>query len=49
MMPPLAWLPASAADASGLALGLGLVMWERRARTLGAAARNVAPSPSAHH
>jgi len=48
MMPPLPWLPTSAADVAGLALGVALVMWERRAHTLGGAARDVAPSPSAH-
>jgi TRAP-type uncharacterized transport system fused permease subunit len=48
MMPPLGWLPPAAADATGLGLGVALVMWERRARPAGAAARDVAPSPSAH-
>jgi hypothetical protein len=35
-------------DLLGLALGVALVMWERRARTIGAAAGNVAPSRTAH-
>ena len=48
MMPPLAWLPATVADLSGLVLGVALVMWERRARTLSAAAGSIASSPTAH-
>ena len=48
MMPPLAWLPATVADLSGLVLGGALVMWERRARTLSAAAGSIASSPTAH-
>src|SRR2546422_770806 len=32
MMPPQAWLPELAADAMGLAAGLALLGWERRAR-----------------
>jgi len=47
MMPPLAWLPATVADLSGLVLGGALVMWERRARTLSAAAGSIASSPTA--
>jgi len=46
-MPPLAWLPATVADLSGLVLGVALVMWERRARTLSAAAGSIASSPTA--
>jgi TRAP transporter 4TM/12TM fusion protein len=48
MMPPLSWAPTAVVDLLGLALGVALVMWERRARTVGAAAGNVAPSRTAH-
>jgi TRAP-type uncharacterized transport system fused permease subunit len=48
MMPPLPWLPTAVADLSGLSLGVALVMWERRTRTIGAAPRDVAPSPTTH-
>ena len=48
MMPPLVWLPQVVADAAGLAIGLALVVWERRARTIGTAARDVAASPTPH-
>jgi len=48
MMPPSPWLPTAAADLFGLALGVALVMWERRARTIGTTRRDVAPSPTAH-
>src|SRR5438309_5443559 len=48
MMPPLAWLPQAVPDVAGLATGLGLVMWERRARAMGTTARGVAASPTAH-
>ena len=41
MMPPLEWLPAVVADAMGLAAGLALLGWERRARAMGAAAPDV--------
>jgi TRAP transporter 4TM/12TM fusion protein len=47
MMPPQAWLPELAADAMGLAAGLALLGWERRARATSAAARDVAASPTA--
>jgi TRAP transporter 4TM/12TM fusion protein len=33
LMPPLAWLPPGVADAAGLAVGLALILGERRART----------------
>jgi len=48
MMPPLVWLPQVVADVAGLAIGLALVVWERRARTIGTAARDVAASPTPH-
>ena len=48
MMPPVPWLPAAVADLSGLALGVALVVWERRTRTIGTAPRDVAPSPTTH-
>jgi TRAP transporter 4TM/12TM fusion protein len=48
MMPPLTWLPATAADLAGLALGVALVLWERRGRTRGVATGSVAPTPTAH-
>jgi TRAP-type uncharacterized transport system fused permease subunit len=32
LMPPLAWLPHAVSDAAGLALGLALIVAERRAR-----------------
>ena len=41
MMPPLEWLPSVVADAMGLAAGLALLGWERRARAMGAAAPDV--------
>jgi TRAP-type uncharacterized transport system fused permease subunit len=47
MMPPQAWLPELAAHAMGLAAGLALLGWERRARATSAAARDVAASPTA--
>jgi TRAP-type uncharacterized transport system fused permease subunit len=47
MMPPLPWVSTAVADAAGLAIGLALVGWERRARTAGLGARDVAVSPSA--
>jgi TRAP-type uncharacterized transport system fused permease subunit len=47
MMPPLVWLPQAVADVAGLALGLALVVWERRARAISAAARDVAAVPAA--
>jgi TRAP transporter 4TM/12TM fusion protein len=47
MMPPLPWVSTAVADAAGLAVGLALVVWERRARAIGLAARDVAVSPSA--
>jgi TRAP-type uncharacterized transport system fused permease subunit len=47
MMPPLPWLPTAAADLLGLAVGAALIVWERRARTMGAAASGVAASPTA--
>ena len=47
MMPPLGWLSVAVADAIGLAIGLALIGWERRGRVTGAAARAVAPSPTA--
>jgi len=40
-MPPLEWLPSVVADAMGLAAGLALLGWERRARAMGAAAPDV--------
>ena len=47
MMPPLGWLSVAVADTIGLAIGLALIGWERRGRVTGAAARAVAPSPTA--
>ena len=44
MMPPLPCLPATAADVAGLAVGAALVMWERRARVMGAALTGMRPS-----
>src|SRR5882672_3874476 len=41
MMPPLEWLPSVVADVMGLAAGLALLGWERRARAMGAAAPDV--------
>jgi len=48
MMPPLPWLPTAAADLLGLAVGAALILWERRARTMGAGATGVAAAPTAH-
>jgi TRAP transporter 4TM/12TM fusion protein len=44
MMPPLEWLPPVVADAIGLAAGLALLGWERRARAMGAALTGMRPS-----
>jgi hypothetical protein len=46
MMQPQTWLPPSVVDLCGLALGVLLVMSERRASPVGAAARDVEPSSS---
>jgi TRAP transporter 4TM/12TM fusion protein len=48
MMPPLAWLAPGLADASGLALGLALVVSERRARVLSRPAAEAAAAPTVH-
>ena len=48
MMPPLTWLPPSTTDLFGLAFGVALVTWERRARPVGAAAGGVVPPSTAH-
>jgi hypothetical protein len=44
MMPPLAWLPTTAADVAGLAVGAALIVWERRARAMGTALTGMRPS-----
>jgi TRAP-type uncharacterized transport system fused permease subunit len=48
MMPPVAWLAPGLADASGLALGLALVVSERRARVLSRPAAEAAAAPTVH-
>ena len=48
MMPPLVWLPQAVADVAGFAIGLALVVWERRGRAISPAASDVAASPTAH-
>ncbi|MGH7345005.1 MAG: hypothetical protein ACREK4_08835 [Candidatus Rokuibacteriota bacterium] len=48
MMPPQTWLPPSAVDLCGLALGVMLVISERRASPVRAAARGVEPSSTAY-
>jgi TRAP-type uncharacterized transport system fused permease subunit len=48
MLPPLTWLPPSTTDLFGLAFGVALVTWERRARPVGAAAGRVVPPSTAH-
>jgi TRAP-type uncharacterized transport system fused permease subunit len=48
MLPPQTWLPPSAVDLCGLALGVLLIMSERRASSVGAAAHGVEPSSSAY-
>jgi TRAP-type uncharacterized transport system fused permease subunit len=42
LMPPLVWLPLAVIDAAGLALGLALVVGERRARPVRSATIDVA-------
>ena len=49
MMPPLVWLPQAAADVAGLAIGLALIVGERRGRAISSAAPDVAASPTAQH
>jgi TRAP transporter 4TM/12TM fusion protein len=44
MMPPLAWPPQAVADAMGLALGLALIAWERRARAMHTTQRQRSPA-----
>jgi TRAP transporter 4TM/12TM fusion protein len=46
MMPPLAWLPTTAADVAGLAVGAALVVWERRGRAMSTALTGMRPSAS---
>ena len=48
MMPPLAWLAPGVADATGLALGLALVVSERRARVLSRPPVEAAAAPTVH-
>ena len=47
MMPPLAWLDPAVADVTGLAIGLALVIGERRARPIGAASGGTASADRA--
>ena len=47
-MPPLAWLAPGVADAKGLALGLALVVSERRARVLSRPPVEAAAAPTVH-